>query len=131
MSKSVKLALGIATLWPLVFMFLFFGFMYYLLLGGMGRPESGGGMRSGMIAIIVLHGITMLWDLVLLIIFIYNVFNNDRVDKDKKTLWAVVLFLGSIISMPIYWYLYIWPEKKFAGSARRSLTRCQPTMPTI
>jgi hypothetical protein len=41
-----------------------------------------------------------------------NVFRNDHVDKDKKVLWAVVLFMGNMIAMPIYWYLYIWREEK-------------------
>jgi hypothetical protein len=38
------------------------------------------------------------------------VFRNDRVNKDMKVLWAVVLFMGSFIAMPIYWYLYIWRD---------------------
>jgi hypothetical protein len=46
----------------------------------------------------------------LLGIYIVNVFKNDRVSKDKKALWVVVLFLGNMIAMPVYWYLYIWEE---------------------
>jgi multisubunit Na+/H+ antiporter MnhB subunit len=44
------------------------------------------------------------------VIYIINVFGNDRVEKDKKALWAVVLFLGSILAMVVYWYLYIWRQ---------------------
>ena len=110
MSKPVKVILGLATVWPLVYMLIFVGFWFYLVLGGMSQPEGGRVIPSGMIAIFVLHGITMLGNFALMAIYIYNVFNNDRVDKDKKALWAVVLFLGNAISMPIYWYLYIWPE---------------------
>ncbi|NLG84554.1 MAG: hypothetical protein GX493_08130 [Firmicutes bacterium] len=50
--------------------------------------------------------------------YIVNVFNTDLVDKDKKALWAVVLFFGNIIAMPIYWYLYIWREPKVAQQTR-------------
>jgi hypothetical protein len=39
-----------------------------------------------------------------------NVFRNDQVEKDKKVLWAVVIFMGNMIAMPIYWYLYIWKD---------------------
>ena len=60
--------------------------------------------------IFVLHGITIGWLWVLLAIYIYNVFHNDGVGKDKKALWAVVLFLGNMIAMPIYWYLYVRPD---------------------
>jgi hypothetical protein len=64
-----------------------------------------------LIAVILpLHVFTMLAGIALIVFYIVNVFRNDRVDKDKKALWAVVLFMGSMIAMPIYWYLYIWPE---------------------
>jgi hypothetical protein len=56
-----------------------------------------------------------------------NVFRNDRVDKDKKVLWAVVLFMGNMIAMPIYWYLYIWREVPTAGSPAPSALRSTDT----
>jgi len=31
-------------------------------------------------------------------------------------LWANVIFLGDMIAMPIYWYLYIWKEAAVASS---------------
>jgi type II secretory pathway component PulM len=37
-----------------------------------------------------------------------DVFQSNRVSADKKALWAVVLFLGNIFAMPVYWYLYLW-----------------------
>jgi hypothetical protein len=27
-------------------------------------------------------------------------------------LWAVVLFLGNMIAMPVFFYLYIWPDEE-------------------
>ena len=30
------------------------------------------------------------------------------VPQDKKALWAVVIFMGNALAMPVYWYLYIW-----------------------
>ena len=107
MSKPVRLVLGIATLWPLAYLLIFMGFVFSMLLRGNSQPQGGRDLPSGVIAIFVLHGITIVWLWVLLAIYIYNVFHNDRVDKDKKALWAVVLFLGNMIAMPIYWYLYI------------------------
>jgi len=106
-SKPVRLVLGIATLWPLAYLLIFMGFVFSMLLRGNSQPQGGRDLPSGVIAIFVLHGITIVWLWVLLAIYIYNVFHNDRVDKDKKALWAVVLFLGNMIAMPIYWYLYI------------------------
>jgi len=110
MSKSVKVVLGIATIWPLAYFFVFISFWFYLLLHTTSKPQVGEGPPLEIVAIFILHGITMLWIFALLAIYIYNVFNNERVGKDKKALWAVVLFMGNAFAMPIYWYLYIWCE---------------------
>jgi len=45
----------------------------------------------------------MLESLVLFVIYIVHLFKTDRVPNNKKALWAVVLFLGSMIAMPICW----------------------------
>lgn len=75
------------------------------------RPTLLGPGISGLFpTVFVLHGITIFWIGALLVFYIRNVFKNDRVQKDKKALWAVVLFMGNMIAMPIYWYLYVWRE---------------------
>lgn len=115
MKKPAKIFLGIATLWPIIYMFLFFIFIFSQVFTNFSTPESTAHQSSfpGEIKIIFgLHFFTMLWIFGLLAIYIINVFKNDRVTKDKKALWAVVLFLGNMFAMPIYWYLYIWREPK-------------------
>lgn len=107
MNRTLKLLLGIATLWPGVYVCLFFFFIFstFLFLGGGG---DGAGFSVAFATIFVLHLFTMLIITALTVYYIVNVFRNDRVEKDKKALWAVVLFMGNIIAMPIYWYIYIW-----------------------
>src|SRR2546430_2615182 len=48
--------------------------------------------------------------LALMAFYIVHLFRTDRVPADKKALWAVVLFLGNLLAMPVYWYLYMWPK---------------------
>jgi len=48
----------------------------------------------------------------LLAFYIVHVFRTDRVPADKKALWAVVLFLGNVFAMPVYWWLYVWPKSE-------------------
>ena len=107
MSKTAKLLLGLATFWPAAYMILFFVFIFSAILFGGGAVE-GSGPPTAFVLIFALHLFTMLVITGLTIFYIVNVFKNARVDKDKKALWAVVLFLGNIVAMPIYWYLYIW-----------------------
>ena len=121
MKKSIKILLAIATLWPLAYMVLFFVFVFSMILF---IPTQGGeSSEPPMFFLIIfpLHLLTMLWIMALTVFYIVNVFRNDRVEKDKKVLWAVVIFMGNMIAMPIYWYLYIWREPSVANVPPPSL----------
>lgn len=113
MQKTGKLLLGAATLWPIVYLFVFFITIFSTIFF-MPGPEKG---PPPLIAIILpLHLLTMLLIMGLTIFYIVNVFRNPRVEKDQKALWAIVIFLGNMIGMPIYWYLYVWKEPVTAGT---------------
>jgi hypothetical protein len=114
MQKPAKVLLGLATLWPFAYMILFFAFIFLTILLGRGGPPDNG-MPAMFAMIFGLHILTMLIIVALTVFYIVNVFKNDRVNKDQKALWAIVIFLGNMIAMPIYWYLYIWREPAIAG----------------
>jgi len=117
MSKTTKLLLGLATIWPFVYMILFFITIFSVVLFSRGA-DPGAGPPPLIALIFPLHILTMLVIMGLTIFYMVNVFKNERVVKDQKVLWAVVLFLGNVLAMPIYWYLYIWKEASpAAGSA--------------
>jgi hypothetical protein len=121
MKKTGKIILGIASLWPITYMVIFisiFIFTFLRIMSGSGAAVADqGGPPSWFILTFVLHLVTMLWTCALLVIYIIDVFKNERVNKDKKALWAVVLFFGNMIAMPIYWYLHIWREPKTPQTA--------------
>ena len=127
MKKSTKILLGLATLWPLVYMVLFFVFILstFFFLSTSTSQEFG---SVSFMVVFLLHLLTMLWITALTIFYIVNVFRNERVDKDKKVLWAVVLFMGNMIAMPIYWYLYIWKESPVTLSEPASLSSGNPNV---
>ena len=109
MQKPTKVLLGIASLWPIVYMFLFFVFVFSMAFGFRGaEPEPG--IPPMMALVFGLHLLTMLIIMALTVFYIVDVFRNERVEKDKKALWAIVIFMGNAIAMPIYWYLYFWKE---------------------
>lgn len=108
MNKTIKLLLGLITLWPFAYLILFFLTIFSAVFFGIA--ETGAGPPRAIALILPLHLLTMLIIAALTVFYIVNVFRNDRVEKDKKVLWAVVLFMGNVIAMPIYWYLYIWKE---------------------
>jgi hypothetical protein len=119
--KALKLIFGVLTAWPFLYMILFFAAILILIFisvtsqGSAGESagkahEAGGPMPVFVLVLVCLHVFTMLLIFALCALCILDVFKNDRVAKDKKTLWAVVLFMGGIFSCPVYWYIYIWKE---------------------
>jgi hypothetical protein len=56
----------------------------------------------------------------LLVFYIINVFNKEAIRDTMKILWVILLIFGGPISMPIYWYLYIWKEPEASESADNS-----------
>jgi succinate dehydrogenase/fumarate reductase cytochrome b subunit len=122
MRKPAKILLGIATIAPIVFMILMIVVIFSAFTSISSSARSGRHLNedvfsSAIGAIFIVQMLAWLLTIGLTIFYIVNVFRNDRVAKDKKALWAVVLFLGNIMAMPVYWYLYIWrePEVPLSG----------------
>ena len=46
----------------------------------------------------------------LIIFYVFDVYHNNTVDTNQKTLWTLVLIFGNIFIFPFYWYLHIWKE---------------------
>ena len=104
MSKGGKLLLAGATVWPILYMFIFVGTAFFTVIFGESEP-------AGLWAIIIpLHLLTMLLIFGLITFYIVNVFRNERIKPDMKAVWAIVLFMGSMFAMPVYWYRFIWRD---------------------
>jgi len=102
MRKSSKLLLAGATVLPFFYLLFFFAFQIFMMF-----LNTSGGEPFWFPAI---HLLSTWFTFGMTAFYIINVFLNDRVGKDMKVNWAVILFMGSIIAMPIYWYLYIWRD---------------------
>lgn len=112
MKKSSKLLLLAATLVPsmgIVATLVFFSF--HVLLGEpTGAVGSANGTPPLFMMMLGLQLGAILWIISLTVIYIVNVYRNEHVQRDMRTLWVVMLIVGSFFAMPIYWYLYIWRE---------------------
>jgi hypothetical protein len=107
LSKVHSRLLLIATLLPLLHLLFFMITFFAAVLGGL----EGDGGRTWFVLLFVAHGLCMLWIWALTAFYLVFLFKTDVVPKDQKALWAVVLFLGNVLAMPIFWYLYIWSPK--------------------
>jgi hypothetical protein len=61
----------------------------------------------------------------LTLFYAVHAMRNPRIEEARRPLWLVVLVLGAPLSMPVYWYLYLW--RGFSGreetSAPQNLAR--------
>lgn len=104
MNKFLKIILGILSLLPLGYLILFFTnfFVAYNKYFNLER-------------IIKVFDVIFLWIVItifvvigLLIFYFIHLFKNMKISDGQKAIWAIALLLGYPISMPIYWFLYIW-----------------------
>src|ERR1700741_863120 len=106
MSKSspVRLLAGVATLLPWAYMLYFFNQMSPL-------PSPQSISTEEFHRFFRIHLMVTFIIFAILAGFIIYLFRTDRVPQSKKALWAVVLFMGNMVSMPVFWYLYVRPAQ--------------------
>ena len=107
MKKVKAIVLGFFTIFPILYIIFFISIFCHMFLITVSNTNSEASIDLFKI-ILPLHLGTMILLMVLLAIYIVNVFKNNTVESDKKALWAIVLFFSNIISMIVYWVLHIW-----------------------
>ncbi len=112
MRTPAKVLLGAATLCPLGFLAFMHVFSLMLFATIRRSPETLVKAGSSPLQLLFpITGLNVLVVLALLIFYVRDLFRNPGVREDRRVLWAVLLFCGGPISMPIYSYLYIWNRK--------------------
>lgn len=114
-SRSARLWLGIVTGWPLLYLFLFIaGFALTIASGAlqMKSPpqEPPPALAAGFGVLFLAHCLTTFATFALIVVYVISVINNPRLDQTMRIIWILLVLLGSMISMPIYWYLYMWRD---------------------
>jgi hypothetical protein len=120
MKKSRKVLLGIATIWPVIYMCLFVASIFSLILlsglndGGppIGGPQAPGSMLFplGFIGFFAVHMVTILGTLALTVFYIIRVIKTERLNQNMKIMWMLLLFFVGMVAQPVFWYLYIWRD---------------------
>ena len=119
MKKSTKIWLGIATIWPIVYILLFFVVIFSVVIVGALNPGLHAPVDNspasiffpiGFIGFFVLHMLTIMGTLALTVFYIIRVFKTEQLDQNMKIMWMLLLFFMGMIAQPVFWYLYIWRE---------------------
>src|SRR5882724_317504 len=117
MTKSSKILLGVATFWPLLYMCLFMLSIVAVMTHGFDFPFP---------LLFVLHMLTMLWIMGLMGYYVFNIVKDEQLKSDLKILWVLVIVMGSMLGMPIYWYVCIWKNDGYLVGAKKEDTKYIP-----
>ena len=96
--------LFLATLWPLVHAVLFI------------NDVVPAGLPS-----FLLHLFTIFWALGLLAISFVDIFSNPRLSQTWRIVWVIVLMLGNMLALPVYWLLYLRGGERHGAGAPAGL----------
>jgi hypothetical protein len=108
LSKPTKLLVLLLTILPVIYMVLFF-VNIGLTLNSSTKDDL---IFKHFGIFMAVHLCVMALMMALLVFYVVFLFKTSRVRPDLKALWAVVLFFGGPIAMPIFWYLYVWKERE-------------------
>lgn len=104
MSRLLAAFLGLVSVLPLAYVVYSISHMASLQPGVRPQPMLFENVFS-------LHLTMMGLTTVLMFIYLVIAYGSPRVPNDKRTFWAVVLFMGNMFAFPIFWYLFVWRAK--------------------
>lgn len=114
LGKAGAIIIAVLTLMPWAYMFFFFSFFMSKFPRPHAQPSDQ--FVDQFNTVFRLQVVFALFFMALLAFYIVHLFRTDHVRADKKALWAVALFFGHFLAMPVYWWYYIWPRSTDAGA---------------
>lgn len=110
MGKPARLLIGILTIIPIAYICLFFGaFVLLVLSESYGKASNRHAARYMPALFLTLFGVMPLM-YGLITFYIVRIFKSNRMSENKKLLWALAIFMGSPVAMPIFWFVHVWRD---------------------
>jgi uncharacterized membrane protein (DUF485 family) len=108
-NRILRIVLGLVTLVPLVYLGTF---LVYLSprLAQLARDQTQGRAAYYHLFSLVLqlHVAAVFVVLILMGVYAVLAYKAPGVPSEKRTSWMVAVCMGSIVVMPVFWYLYVW-----------------------
>ncbi len=108
MTGPQKILLGVASVVPALYLIaLFTTPLKDTFTVGITSPEA----PDWMLIFVAFHFLMYLYIGLLIAFFMIHLFGNPNISKESKAMWAFSFVLLFPVSMPAYWYLYIYRDK--------------------
>jgi len=110
-SGDKELIVGILSFLPLAYLIIFIILMFALAGSIVSNPDSDLSPSTETLVTILAYLFFPISILMLSLIFnfiYYYVFRGDRVPKDIRIQWAILLIFINVFALPFFWYKYVW-----------------------
>ena len=114
-AKSVAYLIAVLTVWPPIYFCLFLCFIAFSFASI--NDHHGAFPRTDLfLYVFPLHLFTMILMFALTAVYVVHAFRSDEVAQDRRVLWVIILFFGSMFAFPIYWWFYMRPSRLTAAT---------------
>jgi len=117
MNKSKKILLGIATIFPIIYIIIFSTiitlsiFIYIIDLDAILFSY-----------LFIAHIFTIIFTIALIIFYIIHILKNNMISyKSEKIILSILIFFFNAIAMPIYYYIYIVKKQNFTNFTTKTV----------
>lgn len=109
-SRAMRILLGLLSVMPLLIVLFVFASALASVGGGRGVGILADNSDAGFFLFLALCVGLGLFSMALVVYYMVFIFRSDRVKGEHKALWAIVLFMGNAIGIPLFWYFYFWRD---------------------
>lgn len=102
-TNPLRVPLGVLSIWPVVYIGLFFTFMVAAMAGGGSEA-----MIDIFPVVMGVHAATAMLGMALVIGYGIHALTDRTLPTQERLLWGILLFVGNLLAVPAYWYLRIW-----------------------
>ena len=102
MKKSTKVLLGVATIWPVLYICFFMASIFALVIFGAlrGGPPGPGSilLPLGFMGLMFVHMITIFGSLALTAFYIIKVIKMKSLNENMKIMWVLLLYFAAMLA---------------------------------
>ena len=108
--RILKVALGLVTLVPAVYVVLFAALIARIVLWRATGDPRGSTTPVPIRDLMWVHLAVMLLIAGLETFYLLYLFRTDRVPPDQRARWTFALLVINVAAMPLFFAWYVWPE---------------------
>lgn len=105
MTKGQKLFLGVVSIVPLIYVL---ALIFTPLKKTFSLDFTSPDTPDWLLYFTAFHFLMYLYTGLLIAFYLIHLFGNPGMKREEKIAWAFFLIVGSVFTIPLYWFFKIW-----------------------